>query len=182
MSRLAKKPITLPAGVTATLSGSTLTLQGAKGQLTCSIHPTVTVQIENNTILLGSTATERKEFAQWGLTWALINNRMKGVMTEYKKTLQIIGVGYRVEIAGTKITLAVGFSHKVFFQIPAGITVAVDAQDANTLHITGIDSQKVGEFASTIRATKTPEPYKGKGIRYSDEFVRRKAGKTAAKS
>lgn len=107
---------------------------------------------------------------------------MKGVATEYKKTLQIQGVGYRVEIAGTKITLAVGFSHKVFFQIPAGIAVAADPQDANSIHITGIDAQKVGEFASTIRATKTPEPYKGKGIRYSDEFVRRKAGKTAAKA
>ncbi len=106
---------------------------------------------------------------------------MKGVVGEYKKTIQIIGVGYRVEIAGTKITLAVGFSHKVFFQIPAGISVAADAQDANILHISGIDSQKVGEFAAAIRSTKTPEPYKGKGIRYIDEYVRRKAGKTAAK-
>ncbi len=181
MSRLAKKPITLPSGVTATLNDGMLTLQGAKGQLTCSIHPTVAVKIDGNTITLSSTAKERKDYAQWGLTWALINNKMKGVVGEYKKTIQIIGVGYRVEIAGTKITLAVGFSHKVFFQIPAGISVVADAQDANILHISGIDSQKVGEFAAAIRSTKTPEPYKGKGIRYIDEYVRRKAGKTAAK-
>lgn len=182
MSRLAKKPLPFPTGVTCTLEGSTVVIQGPKGKLTYTLHPTLKASIEGNTITLSSTATERKDFAQWGLAWAIIRQKMTGVTAEYKKTLQIIGVGYRVEIAGTKITLSVGFSHKVFFDIPAGITVVADAQDANTIHISGIDAQLVGEFASTIRSTKTPEPYKGKGIRYSDEFVRRKAGKTAAKS
>jgi large subunit ribosomal protein L6 len=122
----------------------------------------VQVAIEGNSLVLTSTATERTDFAQWGLTWAIIRQKIAGVTTEYKKTLQLQGVGYRVEIAGTKITLAVGFSHKVFFQIPPGITVTPDPQDANSIAISGIDAQKVGEFASTIRATKPPEPYKGK--------------------
>ena len=181
MSRLAKKPIPFPTGVTCTLDGSTIVIQGPKGKLDYTLHSSVKAAIEGNNITLTSTATERKDIAQWGLSWAIIRQKIAGVTTEYKKSLQIIGVGYRVEIAGTKITLAVGFSHKVFFQIPAGITVVADAQDANTLHITGIDSQKVGEFAAAIRSTKTPEPYKGKGIRYVNEYVRRKAGKTAAK-
>ncbi len=181
MSRLAKKPIPFPAGVTCTLDGSTVVIQGPKGKLTYTLHPTVTATIDGNTLLLQSTATERADFAQWGLAWALIRQKMTGVTAEYKKTLQIIGVGYRVEIAGKKITLSVGFSHKVFFDIPEGITVTPDAQDANTITISGIDAEQVGGFAAAIRSTKTPEPYKGKGIRYTDEYVRRKAGKTAAK-
>jgi large subunit ribosomal protein L6 len=107
---------------------------------------------------------------------------MKGVSGEFKKSLEIQGVGYRSEVTGTKITLAVGFSHKVILQIPAGVSVVQDAQNPNILIVSGIDAQKVGEFAGKIRAVKTPEPYKGKGIRYVDEFVRRKAGKTGAKA
>lgn len=182
MSRLAKKPITLPAGVTATLEGSTLVFQGPKGKLEYTLPSVVAAKIDGNTLLLTSTVTEGKDFAQWGLSWALVQSAMKGVSGEFKKTLEIQGVGYRVEIAGTKITLSVGFSHKVVLQIPAGISVVQDAQNPNILHISGIDAQKVGEFAAKIRAVKTPEPYKGKGIRYIDEYVRRKAGKTGAKA
>jgi large subunit ribosomal protein L6 len=181
MSRLAKKPLPFPAGVTCTLDGSTVVIQGPKGKLSYTLHPSVSATVEGNSLLLKSTATERKDFAQWGLAWAIIRQKMAGVTTEYKRTLQIIGVGYRVEIAGKKITLSVGFSHKVFFEIPEGVTVTPDPQDANTITISGIDAQQVGEFAASIRSTKTPEPYKGKGIRYTDEYVRRKAGKTAAK-
>jgi large subunit ribosomal protein L6 len=113
--------------------------------------------------------------------WALIQSKLKGVSTGFKKSLEIQGVGYRSEVTGTKITLAVGFSHKVS-RYSHGVTLAQDAQNANILIISGIDAQQVGEFAGKIRAVKTPEPYKGKGIRYVGEYVRRKAGKTGAKA
>ncbi len=182
MSRLAKKPITFPAGVTATLEGSTLVFQGPKGKLDYTLPSVVNAKLEGNSLLLSSTATERKDFAQWGLSWALIQSKLKGVAGEFKKSLEIQGVGYRCEVTGTKITLAVGFSHKVTLDIPTGVTLVQDAQNPNILHISGIDAQRVGEFAAKIRAVKTPEPYKGKGIRYVNEYVRRKAGKTGAKA
>jgi large subunit ribosomal protein L6 len=182
MSRLAKKPITCPAGVTATLDGSTLIFQGPKGKLDYTLPKVVDVHIEGNTLLLSTKATERKDFAQWGLSWALIQSKLRGVAEEFKKSLEIQGVGYRTEIVGNKIILAVGFSHKVTLEIPADVVLVQDAQNPNILNISGIDAQRVGEFAAKIRAIKTPEPYKGKGIRYVGEYVRRKAGKTGAKA
>ncbi|MBP7823087.1 50S ribosomal protein L6 [Candidatus Gracilibacteria bacterium] len=181
MSRLAKKPFTLPAGVTATLNGSTLLLQGAKGKLDYTLPASVEAKIEGNVITLNSTVTEGKQFAQWGLSWALIQSKVKGVSVGFQKSLEIQGVGYRVEVAGKKITLAVGFSHKVPMVIPDDVTVVQDAQNPSILIVSGVDAQRVGEVAGKIRAVKTPEPYKGKGIRYVDEYVRRKAGKTGAK-
>ncbi len=181
MSRLAKKPIPLPAGVTCTLDGSVLNFSGAKGKLDYALPETVKASVENNAITLTSTVKEGKQFAQWGLSWALIQSRLKGVSVGFQKSLEIQGVGYRSEIAGNKITLAVGFSHKVTMDIPSDVTIVADAANPNILHISGIDAQRVGEFSGKIRAVKTPEPYKGKGIRYVGEYVRRKAGKTGAK-
>ncbi len=181
MSRLAKKPITFPAGVTVTLEGSTLVFNGPKGQLDCVLPPVVSAVIEGNTLTLSSTSSENKDFAQWGLMWALVQSRMNGVSTGYTKSLEIQGVGYRSEISGNKLTLSVGFSHKVILEVPSTVSIAQDAQNANILIVSGIDAQQVGQFAGKIRAVKPPEPYKGKGIRYVDEFVRRKAGKTGAK-
>ena len=181
MSRLAKKPIPLPTGVTCTLDGSVLNFQGAKGKLDYTLPATVKATVDGKEILLTSTVKEGKQFAQWGLSWALIQSKMKGVSMGFQKSLEIQGVGYRSEIAGKKLTLAVGYSHKVIMTIPDDVSVAQDAQNPSILIITGIDAQRVGEVAGKIRAVKTPEPYKGKGIRYVDEFVRRKAGKTGAK-
>lgn len=181
MSRLAKKPISLPAGVTCTLDGSLLTLNGPKGTLSYTLPATIVAKVEDNTILLSSTVSEGKEFAYWGLAWALIRSKITGVSEGFTKELEIQGVGYRSEIAGKKITLSVGFSHKVILEAPADLTVAQSPENPLILVVSGIDAQRVGEFAAKIRAVKPPEPYKGKGIRYVGEYVRRKAGKTGAK-
>jgi large subunit ribosomal protein L6 len=181
MSRLAKKPITLPAGVTATLEGSTLAFTGPKGKLDLVLSGAVSASIEGNTITLASTSSANDDFAQWGLMWSLVQSKMNGVSTGFTKSLEIQGVGYRSEITGNKLTLSVGFSHKVVLEVPSTVSIAQDAQNASILIVSGIDAQQVGQFAGKIRAVKPPEPYKGKGIRYVDEFVRRKAGKTGAK-
>ncbi len=158
-----------------------MTLNGSKGSLSYTLPATIVAKVEDNTILLTSTVSEGKEFAYWGLAWALIRSKMTGVSEGFKKELELQGVGYRFEIAGKKITLAVGFSHKVILEAPNDLTVAAHPENAQIIVVSGIDAQRVGEFAAKIRAVKPPEPYKGKGIRYVGEYVRRKAGKTGAK-
>ena len=175
MSRVGKKPVVLPSGVTAEMKNSTLTVTGPKGSLSIEIHPKVLVNVSEKEITVDVAGKEnKKEKALWGLFRALIQNLADGVTKGFEKKLEVIGVGFKVAVQGTKIVMALGFSHPVEVDIPAGLTVIVDK---NTITITGPDKQKVGQFAAEVRELKKPEPYKGKGIRYSDEVVIRKAGK-----
>lgn len=185
MSRVGKKPVILPSGVTAvksTKGGSAfggketlLTVTGPKGTLTLPLHEKVSVTVNEKEILVDVKAKEnKKEKALWGLFRALIQNLVDGVTKGFEKKLEVIGVGFKVAMQGTKIVMALGFSHPVEVEIPKGITVVVDK---NTIIISGPDKQQVGQFAAEIRELKKPEPYKGKGIKYSDEVIIRKAGK-----
>jgi len=165
------------------VDGKNLTVSGPKGELKYILQDCTSLEQQDNTLIV-SIADENntQERAMWGLTRALVANMVVGVSEGYKKSLEIQGVGYKFEVASpTKIVLAVGFSHKVDIMAPAGITVAMDEKEKNIVHITGIDKQQVGYFAALIRSKKKPEPYKGKGIRYVGEYVRRKAGKTGGK-
>jgi large subunit ribosomal protein L6 len=182
MSRIGKLPIELPSGVSATLSGKVVTVTGSKGTLNYELPSCLSLAIESQSIevVLADEAADNAR-AFWGLARALIANMVVGVSQGYKKSLEIQGVGYKFELNGNKITCAVGFSHKVTHEAPAGITLANDPNEKNVIHISGIDKQQVGYFTALIRSTKKPEPYKGKGIRYVGEQVRRKAGKTAGK-
>ncbi|MDP2103390.1 MAG: 50S ribosomal protein L6 [Candidatus Gracilibacteria bacterium] len=183
MSRIGKLPIVLPTGVSVKVDGKNLTVSGPKGELKYTLQDCTTLEQQDNTVTVAIANEENtQERAMWGLTRALVANMVVGVSEGYKKSLEIQGVGYKFEVASpTKIVLAVGFSHKVDLVAPKGITVAMDEKEKNIVHITGIDKQQVGYFAALIRSKKKPEPYKGKGIRYVGEYVRRKAGKTGGK-
>jgi large subunit ribosomal protein L6 len=175
MSRIGKKPIPLTSGVIAELGKGMLIVKGPKGQLAVPLHDLVKVEVSPSEVLVSVADQNNKlQRSLWGLTRSLIANAVSGVITPFEKKLEIIGVAYRAAISGSTITLSLGFSHPVVVQIPAGITVTIDK---NIISISGIDKQVVGEFAANIRSLKKPEPYKGKGIKYSDEVVRRKAGK-----
>lgn len=177
MSRIGKQPITLPDGVTATLSGAVLTVKGPRGALTQQIHADVIVLIDGQTITVNVADPERADNrALWGLFQRLIANMVTGVTAGFTKSLELVGVGYRVAVAGQTITLNVGFSHPVNIELPEGVTAKADK---NTLTLEGSDKQVVGELAAQIRRIRKPEPYKGKGIKYVDEVIRRKAGKAA---
>ncbi len=181
MSRIGKQIIEIPAGVEITLDGSTVKVKGSKGELVFTHDPLVTVEIVDNTVSVTRSNDEPHTRGLHGLTRALINNMVIGVSQGFKKQLQIIGVGYRAQVSGKKLTLNLGFSHPVELQIPEGLTAEMDKDLKNTLNITGVDKQLVGQFAANIRSFRPPEPYKGKGIRVDNEFVARKAGKSAAK-
>ena len=175
MSRVAKAPVTVPAGVTVTLSGQDIKVKGPVGELSRTIHSLVSVSEEANVITTG-VATESKEaWTQAGTARALINNMVEGVSKGYEKKLVLNGVGYRAKAAGKNLNLSLGFSHPVDHTIPEGITVETPSQTEVILK--GADKQLVGQVAANIRAYRKPEPYKGKGIRYSDENVRRKEAK-----
>jgi large subunit ribosomal protein L6 len=179
MSRLGKLPIMLPAGTTAVLNKDILTVNGPKGQLTQAIHQLVSVVINSDHIMVGvDNKEDRQQRAFWGLFHKLVGNMVIGVNQGYEKKLEINGVGYRASLAGQKLTLNLGFSHPIEFILPEGITGQVEG---NVVTIAGIDKQLVGEISAQIRHLRKPEPYKGKGIKYSDEVIRRKAGKTSAK-
>ncbi len=181
MSRIGKQIIEIPSGVEIMLDGTMVKVKGPKGELQFQHDPVVGVQKIENTLVVKQVSEEPKASALHGLTRALLNNMVVGVSTGFKKELQIIGVGYRAQISGKKLTLNLGFSHPVDLVIPEGLTAEMDKDQKNTLIISGIDKQLVGQFSANIRSFRPPEPYKGKGIRYSDEHVRRKAGKSAAK-
>jgi len=179
MSRLGKLPIVLPAGTAAVLKDGVLTVTGPKGQLQQAIRPEIQITIDQDKILVNVANREnRQERALWGLFHRLIGNMVVGVTSGHEKKLEINGVGYRVNLAGQKLIFSLGFSHPVEFVLPSGITAAVEG---NVVTIAGQDKQLVGEVAAQIRRLRPPEPYKGKGIKYIDEVVRRKVGKTAAK-
>lgn len=183
MSRIGKQPITLPAGVTVEITTDLVTIKGSKGTLTFNILEGVSVTQENGVLQVAvANPTAKRERAFWGLTRAMLQNMVTGVSEGYTKSLEIIGVGYKFDVKGPrKLELALGFSHKVNVDAPEGITIENDKDDKNKIHLKSHDKQLLGYFAAYVRGLKKPEPYKGKGIRYVGEHVRRKAGKTAGK-
>jgi len=180
MSRLGKNPIPLPKGVDVKQEGLVLTVKGPKGTLTLKIMPIIDVKVEESQIVV-SLKRENSDFKKYhGLYRSLIANMVTGVSEGFKKALKMIGVGYRANVKGQMLDLQVGYSHPTMLNIPEGIDVTVE--ENNTLIIvSGADKQKIGQYAADIRSVRPPEPYQGKGIRYRDEYVRRKAGKAAAK-
>lgn len=179
MSRIWKNPVVLPEGVTFALNWSEITIKGSKGELQFTHASTVKVEQNDKEVIVTPLNDDAK--AMWGTTRSIINNMVIGVTEGYKKSLEINWVGYKFEVQGQKIILSIGYSHKVEMVVPTWIKAEMDEKLKNVLHITGIDKQFVGEFSAKVRAKKKPEPYKGKGIKYIDEYVRRKAGKTGAK-
>jgi large subunit ribosomal protein L6 len=175
MSRVAKAPVVVPAGVTVTLSGQDIIVKGPMGELSRTIHSDVVISQEENSIITNIVADVKGAWAQAGTTRALIQNMVEGVSTGYVKTLLLNGVGYRAKADGKSLNLSLGLSHPVNHAIPEGITVETPSQ--TEIILKGADKQMVGQVAADIRSYRKPEPYKGKGIRYSDEHVRRKEAK-----
>ncbi len=180
MSRIERKEITLPKGVEVKKAGNAVTVKGPKGTLTTPLVQGIDVKIENNVVQFTRGDDERQSRASHGLVRALVANNVKGVTEGFKKELDIIGVGYRAEVKGKEVVFQLGYSHPVRFPIPKGIDINVDAKTGHII-VTGIDKQQVGQVAAEIRGLREPDPYKGKGIKYSDEVIRRKAGKAAGK-
>ena len=175
MSRVAKNPVKLPAGVEITLQGQQLSVKGAKGTLNLSVHPSVEVIQEGGELRFAARNGDQQNRAMAGTTRALVNNMVIGVSQGFERKLQLVGVGYRAQSKGTVLSLALGFSHPVEYELPEGITAETPSQ--TDILIKGIDKQKVGQVAAEIRDFRRPEPYKGKGVRYSDEVVLRKEAK-----
>ncbi len=175
MSRIGNNPIPLPAGVEVSVAGTTVTVEGPKGTLTQAIDPRITVTVDDGVVTVSRADDERESRALHGLSRALIANMVTGVAEGYRKELQAVGVGYRAALKGKTLELQVGFSHPVQIDAPEGIDFEVP--EPTKIVVSGIDKQKVGQVASDIRRVRPPEPYKGKGIRYVGEQVRRKAGK-----
>ena len=184
MSRIGKLPISIPAGVTVTLKDNVVTVKGPKGELSQFVNPAIIVEVENGQVVLKENENElldnqKQRHAFHGLYRALINNMVVGVTAGYEKKLEVNGVGYRAAKSGKKLTLSLGYSHPVEMEDPEGIDSVVEGQ--NIIIIKGIDKEKVGQYAAEIRDKRRPEPYKGKGIKYADETIRRKVGKTGKK-
>lgn len=179
MSRIGRKPVAIPSGVTVEIKDSTVVVKGARGELSYTHLPEVRVRVDGSEVIVERINDSDAAKARHGLTRALLANMVKGVMEGYEKRLEIIGVGYKAALKGKILQLNLGHSHPIDFTIPAGIEMTQDEKNKNILKIRGIDKQLVGEVAARIRTLKPPEPYKGKGIRYTDEVVRRKVGKAA---
>jgi large subunit ribosomal protein L6 len=177
MSRIGKKPVPIPAGVTVQVAGQNVSVKGKHGELKLEAHPQMTVVLDDGKkeIRVERPGDDRESRALHGLTRALINNMVNGVVTPFEKKLEIVGVGYQAALSGKTLTLQVGFANSIKLPVPAGVTCEVP--DPTHVNIKGADRQAVGQFAAEIRAVRPPEPYKGKGIKYHDERVRRKAGK-----
>src|SRR5690554_3501438 len=175
MSRIGRLPIDIPSGVDVKVDGSVVTVKGPKGELTLPVADPIEVKVEDGQVLVTRPDDERESRSLHGLTRTLINNNIVGVTQGYTKGLEVVGTGYRVQQKGSSIEFALGFSHPVLIDPPAGITFTVEG--TNKLTVSGIDKQAVGEAAANIRKIRKPEPYKGKGVRYAGENVRRKAGK-----
>ena len=176
MSRIGRLPIEIPTGVDVTVTGSAVTVKGPKGELALSVASPIEVKIQDGQLLVTRPDDERESRSLHGLTRTLIANQIIGVTTGYSKGLEIVGTGYRVQAKGGSLEFALGFSHSITVDPPAGISFAVEGNNKLTVH--GIDKQAVGEVAANIRKLRKPEPYKGKGVRYAGEVVRRKAGKS----
>jgi large subunit ribosomal protein L6 len=179
MSRIGNKPITVPEGVEVTLADKLITVKGPKGTLTREIHPNINVKIENNVITISRPDDEPANRSLHGLTRTLINNMIIGVKDEFKRELEINGVGYRAQKQGTKLVMNLGYSHPVEMEAPEGITF--DVPNPNQIIVRGIDKELVGQTAAVVRTKRPPEVYRGKGIKYVEEVIRRKEGKTGKK-
>jgi large subunit ribosomal protein L6 len=175
MSRIANAPVSLPSGVEVTLDGQLVRVKGSKGELQWNVHELVTVKQEDATIKVSANDSSKQAVALAGTTRALVNNMVAGVSNGFEKKLTIIGVGYRAQAQGQKLNLTLGFSHPVVYEVPEGIKVETPSN--TEIVVSGIDKQKVGQVAAEIRAYRKPEPYKGKGVRYADEYVLRKQAK-----
>lgn len=180
MSRIGRKPIDIPAGVKFSVDEeNVVTVEGPKGKLTQAFQKCISIKVEGNQVLVTRSSDDKFERAIHGLTRALINNMVDGVVKGFEKTLEINGIGYRAVKQGNTLVLSLGYSHNIDMVPPEGVTVEVPSQ--TQIIVKGADKQAVGEFAAKIRSKRPPEPYKGKGIKYSTEFVRRKEGKTGGK-
>lgn len=177
MSRIGRKPVQIPAGVEVTVNGNTCVVKGPKGTLQQDFHENITVTVEENEVVVDRANDERESRAQHGLTRALIQNMVTGVSEGFTKSLELAGVGYRVQLKGTSLDFSLGYSHPVVVEAPEGITFEVP--DNTHINVKGINKQQVGQIAAEIRAKRPPEPYKGKGIHYVGEHIRRKLGKAA---
>lgn len=175
MSRIGKKPIAIPAGVDVKIEGNLVTVKGPKGELSRNIHPNITVEKDGDNIVVSRPNDDKMNRSLHGLSRTLIANMVTGVNETFKKELEINGIGYRAELKGKDLLLKVGYSHDVIMAAPEGITIEVP--NPNKIVISGADKQKVGQFAANVREKRPPEPYKGKGIKYADEYIRRKEGK-----
>ena len=180
MSRIGKKEIPVPKGVEIRQEGNNVLVKGPKGTLSTAIIPGIDMSVEDNVVKFQRKDDEGKTRAFHGLMRALVANNVKGVSEGFKRELDIVGVGYRAEVKGREVVFQLGYSHPVRFSIPDGIEITVEPKSGH-ITITGIDKQKVGQVAAEIRSLREPDPYKGKGIKYSDEVIRRKAGKAAGK-
>ncbi len=176
MSRIGKQAVAIPSGVTVTLDGQTVTVKGPKGELSWTVAEEIEVRQENGALTLSKRAEGQRAQAMWGLSRTLVVNMVTGVTTGFERTLELVGVGYRAAMKGQALSMQLGFSHDVDIPAPAGISFAVPKQ--TEIKISGIDKQQVGETAANIRKLRKPDPYKGKGVRYAGEVIRRKVGKT----
>lgn len=176
MSRIGKKPIEIPAGVTVTLNGSEVAVKGPKGELSRTFNSDLTISVEENVLTVTRPSDAKEHRALHGTTRAVISNMVEGVSKGFEKSLELIGVGYRAQKQGNKLVLSVGYSHPVEFDVEQGLEVEVPSN--TKIIIKGINKERVGALAADVRQVRPPEPYKGKGIRYEGEFVRRKEGKT----
>ena len=176
MSRIGKKTVEIPSGVTVELDGQTMTVKGPKGELTRELSPAISIEIEDNTINFSRPNDQKENRSMHGTTRSLVANMIEGVSNGFKKELELIGVGYRAQKQGSNLVVNVGLSHPVEFEAPEGVTF--DVPSNTQIIIEGLNKEKVGELAANIRAVRPPEPYKGKGIKYVGEYVRRKEGKT----
>jgi large subunit ribosomal protein L6 len=175
MSKIGKKPVAIPSGVTAALEGRVVKIKGPKGELRHVLRDAQSVKIDGGMIVVTTTGETKQHKAEWGMTRAILANLITGVAKGYEKRLEITGVGYKAAVAGKNLQLALGYSHEVNFPIPEGIAVATPKP--TEIVITGVDKQKVGQVAAEIRGFRPPEPYKGKGVKYAGEFIFRKEGK-----
>ena len=175
MSRIGKKPVLVPAGVTASVEGQTVKVKGPKGALQFVVPDEITVKMESGAIKVDPRSETKRARSMWGTSRTLVSNLMTGVTKGFEDKLEINGVGYRAAVQGKNLQLALGYSHDVVYPVPEGIAIATPKP--TEIMISGIDKQKVGQVAAEIRSYRPPEPYKGKGVRYSDEFIFRKEGK-----
>lgn len=179
MSRIGKQPIIVPNGVEVKFVENEITVKGPKGTLSYTLNPRINFVLEDGKIQLTKTNEEQLTRSLYGLSRTLVNNMIEGVTKGFTKTLEIIGVGFKIKMAGKNVVLNLGFSHEINFPIPQGIEIKIDEQNKNKFTVIGIDKELVGKIAANIRELKKPEPYKGKGIKYENEYIRRKAGKAA---
>ncbi len=177
MSRVGKNPITIPSGVTVSVDSSVVKVKGPKGELNQELVHDITVAVEGDSVVVSRSNDSRQSRASHGLIRSLVNNMVTGVSKGFEKKLEVIGVGYRADVKGPRLVMNLGYSHLIEYDIPKGIAVSVDKQ--NVISIQGIDKQRVGQVAAEVRAFRSPDSYKGKGVRYQGEYIRLKTGKSA---